>query len=1138
MLRPGQLGVHPPGALGVGFFVHARAESLVGRQGDGITEHLKDAACLCVEEDGEPRIVPLTGLVHANVLEADAKNALPELLFVCCNPSQLAGFTGEMTRFLESLAERGRLGTAAAVRQCMPILLILPNGVLFESTVHDFREQIHESQLMGRLPGVTPAVLAAIDDRVLRGISLQAGGRRGSGPDTVYLLERKGAIPFAAGGPTERERVGRILADHDYPFTHVHDAPATRIEFDKAMISIVLNVGGLIHMVRPDGSCIDLRMGDLCADPAKAGPVEQMTRAVFEVGKAVGAYPSGATYETVWAEHLQTILKHKGHVTSSVKTFRDALEHGLDSVKLFSNEEWILTPLRRYAAQADLPREETLFRDLAHQIQQAMARAIRHRGAGNGTGARRTGRMKLAAQRNISIDLYEEGEDQLVVMGTFHDSEHLIRLELSISVPDQQITRSHLSMTRTPFPVCAEVASVAERLIGLRVERGVLAEIGTRLGGRAGCSHIRELATSIVHFVATYLVRLRAGVEPFGEEYLREPAEDRFRITHDLLRDTCLAYSQLTAHGLDEQVGIRQIGDEHTSPVALGDCEPSFGVLLRDRAATHADRTYIRYRVGDAEHEITWRTFGDQVRRIARHLIEQELQPGDRVAVLSENRFEMYMLELAVMSIGAISVPIFAGYPAPLVGYVIRHARPRFVVVSNQRQLEKIERIRHTFIEKYFCIDSDDATAAWGALDFGALLADGGALVEEVEHRIDSVRPDDLCMIMYTSGTTGPPKGVCLSNRNLISQQKAISLIWDVNENDVLHSFLPWHHSFGGLFERFMTLYNGCELGLDDSRGRDLDRLIDNWLRFSPTLFFSVPRVHDQLLARCREDESLANKVLHGRLRMVFTAGAPLPAQVEAVYRQHGIDVREGWGLTETSPCVTVTSPDREWRSGFVGFPIPGVSVRIDSDQEILVRGPNVMQGYLDDEEATSRVIDADGWFHTGDLGEFTPHGLRILGRRDGAFKLTTGEKVHPQRIETTLVNESPYIGTAVVVGSGKDYVATLVYPDLSRLRAWAEDRGLRTTSLVDDPAVRELFAEEIARVNPRIEVKYQRIKRAILANREPSLDRGELTPSAKIVRQRVFDSFKHEIQDLFKPEPSDSVIEILDEPVAGVLNR
>ena len=383
---------------------------------------------------------------------------------------------------------------------------------------------------------------------------------------------------------------------------------------------------------------------------------------------------------------------------------------------------------------------------------------------------------------------------------------------------------------------------------------------------------------------------------------------------------------------------------------------------------------------------------------------------------------------------------------------------------------------------------------------------------------------------MYTSGTTGPPKGVKLSHRNIISQQKAISLLWDVGENDVLLSYLPWHHSFGGIFERFLTLYHGCELCLDDSRGRDISRLVDNWKACDPTLFFSVPRVHDMLVTRCREDAEANKAVFGARLRFVFTAGASLPATVESVYRQHNIPVVEGWGLTETSPSVTLTTADQGWKSGYVGRPIPGVAIRIDDDQEIFVKGANVMSGYLDDEEATSHVLGADGWFRTGDLGEFTPNGLRILGRKDGAFKLTTGEKVHPQRIENIFVNESPFISAIVVLGSGEDFLGALVFPDMSRLRAWASERGVPDEQLLDDPSVRELFANEMSRINPQIEVKYHRVRRFVTTDREPSLGNGELTPSGKLVRRAVTDHHKDQLTNMFSDRPAESVVDLREQ--------
>jgi long-subunit acyl-CoA synthetase (AMP-forming) len=281
--------------------------------------------------------------------------------------------------------------------------------------------------------------------------------------------------------------------------------------------------------------------------------------------------------------------------------------------------------------------------------------------------------------------------------------------------------------------------------------------------------------------------------------------------------------------------------------------------------------------------------------------------------MIAENRAEMFLFEMAAMSIGAVTVPVFAGYPPPQIDYVLHHSRPRFVVVSGRHQLDKIDRAKYPSIEKYYCMDFDAGGETWGALDFAALMADGGASGEATEARIEAVNPDDLCMIMYTSGTTRAPKGVQLCHRNLISQQKAMSLMWDVGPDDVYMNYLPWHHSFGGLFERFMSLYNGCELGLDDSRGRDMDRLLANWKVFRPTLFFSVPRVHALLMDACRESKQIEDMVFSGRLRWVFTAGASLPASVETGYRDHDVTVLEGWGLTEAAPCLTATTLGAGW---------------------------------------------------------------------------------------------------------------------------------------------------------------------------------------------------------------------------------
>jgi long-subunit acyl-CoA synthetase (AMP-forming) len=1123
MLREGELGVHPPGALGVAFFVHAGADCFIGRGGDGITQPLKQAGALNLEDQGKLRYVPLTGRIFANLLEADAQGRVPELLLVACNPDQLGLFTGELTRFLENLAARGRLRSPADIQAEVPILLIMPNGILCEQTMSTYREQLQESILMRRLPDATDDAVAALLDRVVRGASFQAGGRRGSGPQTVYILERKGSVVFAGGGAFERSRVEAVLKSHDYPFSSAHNVPGTRIEFDKAMISIVLNVGGLIHTVASDGDLIDLRMGDLCKDSSKTEFVDSVTRALFKVGQAAGAYPLDASYVEIWAGHRATILAHADHVTSSLKTFRDALAGGLRNVQLFSNEEWILTPLSRYAANAGLKDEQALFDALKRQVQAALARAIQRRAQGN--GSLRANRMRLIGQRNFGIELYEGGPDEIVLIGTMLDGDHLVKLELGIYLPDEQINRSRLEMIRAPFPVCRDIEPIADRLVGLKIERGVLSEIAHRVGGHVGCSHIKELATNLVYFAASHLVRRHLGVDPL--DYADKSAGERFNLSKELLRDSCLAYCQTTAAGLDERIGIKKLGEEHVNPVPLGEYEPSLGVLLTERARRWTDKVYLRYRQGQRETALTWGEFARRTFQIGRHLLAQSVRRGDRLGMISENRAEMFLFELAAMSIGAVSVPVFAGYLPQQVAYVLERARPRYVVVSGQHQLDKIERSRHPWVEKVYCMDADAGTRRWGALDFATLTADGGVSEERLREQVNAVRPDDLCLIMYTSGTTGAPKGVCLGHRHLISQQQAMSLMWDVSENDVYMNYLPWHHSFGGLFERFMTLYNGCELCLDDSRGKDIDRLIENWKAFSPTIFFSVPRVHDLLVSRCRENPEVEKAVFGGRLRFVFTAGAALPAHVEAAYRAHKIPVLEGWGLTETAPCVTATTKDGAWQSGYVGAPLPGCTVRIDSEQEILVKGPNVMEGYLDDEEATAHVLTDDGWFRTGDLGEYTKHGLRLLGRKDGTFKLTTGEKTHPLRVETALVNESPFISQAVALGSGKDFVGALIYPDFRQLHAWAVDQHLAPDNLLHDPAVRALYAAELRRINPLIEIKYERVRRAVLADREPTLENGELTPSGKLVRKVVVKNHKSEVEALFDPRPAAEVIEV-----------
>ena len=323
--------------------------------------------------------------------------------------------------------------------------------------------------------------------------------------------------------------------------------------------------------------------------------------------------------------------------------------------------------------------------------------------------------MNLTAQRNISLELFEAGPENVLAVGTMLDNEHLIKLEINIYLPDEQITRSKLNMIRVPFPVCREVENVAEKLVGLRIERGVLSQIVRRVGGHVGCSHIKELATNIVYFVASHLVRRRAGFDPVGLDFINKPADERFALTKELLRDSCLAYCQTTPQGLDEQIGIKRMGAEHTHPAPLGDYECSLGAMLTDRIQRYGDRTYLRERRGHETHSMTWNEFGREVFQIARQMIHEGIRPGDRMAMISENRSEMFKFELATVIIGAVTVPVYAGYPPRQLAYLLGHARPKWVVVSGKHQLGKIEKDRHPCVRRYFCMDYDVDCDSWGA---------------------------------------------------------------------------------------------------------------------------------------------------------------------------------------------------------------------------------------------------------------------------------------------------------------------------------------------------------------------------------------------------------------------------------------
>ncbi len=546
---------------------------------------------------------------------------------------------------------------------------------------------------------------------------------------------------------------------------------------------------------------------------------------------------------------------------------------------------------------------------------------------------------------------------------------------------------------------------------------------------------------------------------------------------------------------------------------ALPACPRNLAEMLNANVAEFADRPLFQHVVNGSYAALTWREFQADISRIQAALVAHGLHRNDRVAILSPNRKEMLEMELSIMSMGAVAVPIFAGYPATAAKTLVDFCEPSMIVVADTEQYlklgapEKFQRVIH--FDQLTCpIGSNCVALATLVSQSSASQAIAGSEVE----------PDSVCLMMYTSGTMGRPKLVQLRHSNILSQQAAMRGLWKLDQNDRFLSYLPWHHSFGGIYEKYAALYNGAVLSLEHGYGKQIDLLLENWKRVRPTVFFSVPRIYQQIATQVLQNPELGRVIFHDELRFVFTAAAPLKKSLSEMYEERGIPVYEGWGLTETSPCCTTTDPSVPRAPGVVGKPIAGVSIRIAADGEILVQGPNVMLGYFKDAEATERVLSPDGWFATGDVGEFTETGLRLISRKDRIFKLSNAEKMIPTEVENLIVDDCCFLSHAFVTGNGRDYPVVLLFPNKAMFEQKPDPSRLKPGC--DCPSgpkdLAYCLTNCMKKLNEKIDPKFARPQAAMLLDHELSIENEELTPSMKLAPNVVGQIFKARIERLY----------------------
>lgn len=495
--------------------------------------------------------------------------------------------------------------------------------------------------------------------------------------------------------------------------------------------------------------------------------------------------------------------------------------------------------------------------------------------------------------------------------------------------------------------------------------------------------------------------------------------------------------------------------------------------------------------------QLSWKTWSELDTDIARArtgLQNLGIGPGDRVVQFAPNSFEWIVADLAILSLGAVHVPIHASLPESQAAEQLKLADAKLIVVTDEsiKLSDKVRTITHANLLK----PSD-----------------------RQESLMAEPKTNDLATILFTSGTTGRPRGVMLSHANLASNAIATTKAVDSTHEETRLCFLPLSHIYARTCDLYTWLYRGTRIVLAESR----DTILRDCRLVEPTVLNGVPYFYQkvaQALHAAGETETPGAllKLLGGKVRLCFCGGAPIAPEVEKLFEQQGLPLLSGYGLTEAAPVISATRKEN-YSAGSVGRPLEGLEVRLAQDGEILVRGPNVMLGYWRNEPATRETI-IEGWLHTGDFGEFDDQGnLRIVGRRKELIVLSTGKKICPTAVEQRLTG-SPYIETACVVGDGRSHLAAIIVPNPQALKKFIKDNRLWVWSkrrAVSHPKVRSLFRAEIDRVLADLSHQEQ-VGPFVILPRNLSIEAGEVTAKFSLRREAIAKSLSREIEAMYQP--------------------
>ena len=596
---------------------------------------------------------------------------------------------------------------------------------------------------------------------------------------------------------------------------------------------------------------------------------------------------------------------------------------------------------------------------------------------------------------------------------------------------------------------------------------------------------------------------------------------------------------------------------------------PTLPHILLARAATTPETVAMRKKHLGVWRPYTWGEYGDRAAAVAAGLRALGVEPGDKVAIQSENRPAWLLCDLAVQGLGGVSVGIYPTSPAAEVEYLLEHSESVVLIAEDEEQVDKAlaVRARTPRLRKIVVVDprgvalGDDQLMTFAELEALGRSSSSDPMAD-LARSVDGIDPSTTAIIVYTSGTTGPPKGAMLSHANLLAAARSSRQVFDVSERDEVLSYLPLCH----VAERLISGINAVAQGYVVNFGEGGETFAQDLREVQPTFFLGVPRVWEKLLATItirmgdagwlkRRNyalwtgiggrlarkrfkggrlnpldsvlyflgwlllyRSLREKIGMSRVRGVLSGAAPIAPQVLEYFWSIGVPVREGYGQTENTAQATLTPAD-DVRIGKVGVGVPGAEVRIAPDGEILTRGPATFLGYYKNPEATAETIDAEGWLHTGDVGEMDDDGfLQITDRKKDIIITAGGKNISPSEIENKL-KVSPYVREAVVIGDKRKYLVALIGIELDTVGNWALQNRIPFTTYADLSSKEEVVAligKVVDDVNTEL-AQVETIKRYALLPKELEQEDGEVTATQKVKRKAIGEEFSEMIEEMYR---------------------